>query len=179
MKNEKIIKQIKRLIYASDAFQEAEDLLGYIQDQNLKVGDSLFNPMMAGVITTYGMNFNKANGLGPLPAIYENFEDEKIKDAHKKIIKARNQLYAHRDIQSTKDHIEHAYKINVWLENGKLQFRPIMIDISHNRITEIQALISFQRNRLQEDLDKKLIQVIDTTKSYNQNELWELGYDFP
>ncbi|MEL7561383.1 hypothetical protein [Stutzerimonas chloritidismutans] len=177
--NEKIIKQIKKLIYASDAFQQAESLLSHIKENELKVSEDLYNPMMAGVITTYGMNFNKANGLGSLPSFYEEFEDSKLMESHVNIIAARNQLYAHRDIQNTKGHKEGAYKIEVWLESGKLLFRPTMIDISHERISDIKSLITFQRQRLQQDLDKKLAQIIDKSKLYKENVRWELGRDFP
>jgi hypothetical protein len=98
---------------------------------------------------------------------------------HTEIIAARNQLYAHRDIQNTKDHKEGAYKIEVWLEKGKLLFRPTMIDISHERLDDIQSLITFQRQRLQKDLDQKLVQIIDRSKSYQESVRWELGLDFP
>ncbi|MEQ6327454.1 hypothetical protein VLF92_03845 [Pseudomonas chengduensis] len=177
--DEKILRHIKRLIYASDAFQQAEILLSHIKSLNLKVGDDLYTPMISGVITTYGMNFNKSNGLGPLPRFYEEFEDSALGTSHLKVIAARNQLYAHRDIQATKSHKDGAYKIEVWVERGALFFRPTMIDISHDRIMDIQSLIQFQRKRLQKDLDGKLAQIIDRTKKYSENRKWELGVDFP
>lgn len=179
MNKDKIIKQIKRLLYASDAFQQAETLLKHMQEQGLKVNDDLYNPMMCGVITTYGMNFNKANGLGPLPKAYEKFENVKLAESHEKMINARNQLYAHRDIENTINDRENAYKIDVWLENGMLLMRPTMIDISHDRIQDILFLIACQRQKLQEDLDSKLMQVVDKSKEYRENEVWELGRDFP
>ena len=179
MSQEKIIKQIKRLIYASDAFQQIEALIEHMESPETKIDDTLYSAMISGVVTTYAKNFNKSDGLGPLPKLYEKFESSKNKEAHEKLIDARNQLYAHRDVLSTKNGIKNAYKIDVWLQNGQLLFRPLMIDISSNKLPDIKSLIGYQRERLQEDLDGKLAQIVNLNKSYNEGEVWELGVDFP
>src|SRR5690606_13367022 len=131
------------------------------------------------VVTTYAVNFNQADGVGPLPKIYEEFGASKIKEAHIRLLDARNQLYAHRDIHSTKETTEKAYKVEVWLQDGMLLQRPYMIDISSGKLPEIKALIAFQRRRLQVDLDGKLAKIIDPSKDYKEGQIWELGVDFP
>ena len=179
MKKDKIIKKIKRLIYASDSFQKIEYLIEHMKSPDTKINETLYSAMISSVVTTYAVNFNRADGVGPLPEMYSIFDDPRIEDAHNKLIDARNQLYAHRDIHSTQETSEKAYKIEVWLEDGLLLQRPYMIDISYSKLPEIKSLITFQRNRLQVDLDDKLAKVIDTSKEYKEGEMWELGVDFP
>jgi hypothetical protein len=71
------------------------------------------------------MNFNQSDGIGPLPKMYEKFDDPSINEAHDKLLAARNQLYAHRDIHSAKGTNEKTYRIEVWLQDGLLLQRPI------------------------------------------------------
>ena len=179
MSNDKIIKQIKRLIYASDSFQKIEALIEHMESPATKIDETLYSAMISSVVTTYAVNFNQADGVGPLPKMYEEFDDLKIKEAHNRLLDARNQLYAHRDIHSTKETTEKAYNVEVWLQDGMLLQRPYMIDISPGKLSEIKALIAFQRSRLQVDLDGKLAQIIDPNKDYKEGQMWELGVDFP
>lgn len=179
MSNDKIIKQIKRLIYASDSFQQIEALIAHMEATDTRIDETLYSAMISSVVTTYAVNFNQADGVGPLPRMYQKFDDSSIKEAHDKLISARNQLYAHRDIHSTRKTNEKAYKIEVWIQDGLLLQRPVMIDISSSKVPEIKKLIAFQRNRLQQDLDSKLAQIINPNKEYKEGEVWELGVDFP
>lgn len=179
MNREKIIRQIKRLIYASDSFQKIEAVIQHIEAPDTKIDGTLYSAMIGSVVTTYALNFNQSNGIGPLPKVYERFDDSKHQEAHGKLIAARNQLYAHRDVHSARGSNEQAYKIEVWLQNGMLLQRPYLIDVSHQRLPEIKSLIAFQRIRLQQDLDGKLALVIDPEKEYKEGEVWELGVDFP
>jgi len=179
MSNDKIIKQIKRLIYVSDSFQKIEALIEHIESPDTKLDETLYSAMIASVVTTYAVNFNQANGVGPLPKMYEEFNDFSIREAHNQLLDARNKLYAHRDIHNTKKTTEKAYKIEVWLQDGMLLQRPYMIDISSGKLPEIKELITFQRSRLQIDLDGKLAQIIDPNKDYKEGEIWELGVNFP
>ena len=179
MRNDRIIKQIKRLIYASDSFQKIEALIVHMESPDTKIDETLYSAMISSVVTTYAMNFNQSDGIGPLPKMYEEFEDRRIKEAHNRLLDARNQLYAHRDIHSTKETTDKAYKVEVWLQDGMLLQRPYMIDISSGKLLEIKALIAFQRSRLQVDLDGKLAQIIDPSKEYKEGQMWELGVDFP
>lgn len=150
-----------------------------MESPDTKIDETLYSAMISSVVTTYAVNFNQANGVGPLPKMYEEFDDRKINEAHNRLLAARNQLYAHRDIQSTKETNEQACKVEVWLQDGMLLQRPYMIDISSRKLPEIKALIAFQRSRLQVDLDRKLAQIIDTSKDYREGQMWELGVDFP
>ena len=179
MNKEKIISQIKRLIYASDSFQQIEALIDHMESPDTIIDETLYSSMISSVVTTYAINFNQADGVGPLPKIYQKFDHPKSKEAHEQLLNARNQLYAHRDIHKTKQKFDKAYKIDVWLEDGLLLQKPYMIDISVSKLPEIKSLISYQRNRLQQDLDGKLAQVIDPNKEYKEGEVWELGVDFP
>jgi hypothetical protein len=176
---DKIIDQIKRLIYASDSFQQIEALIDHMESPDTKIDETLYSAMISSVVTTYARNFNQSDGVGPLPKRYEKFNDHKNEEAHEELLKARNQLYAHRDIHNTKSKYEKAYKIDVWLQDGLLLQRPHMIDISADKLPEIKSLISYQRNRLQEDLDGKLAQIINPNRDYKEGEIWELGIDFP
>lgn len=171
--------QIKRLIYASDSFKQIEALIEHMESPDTKINETLYSAMISSVVTTYAVNFNQADGIGPLPRKYEKFDDPGMREAHDKLLHARNKLYAHRDIHSTKEAYEKAFKIEVWLQDGMLLQRPYMIDISSRKLPEIKSLITFQRNRLQSDLDGKLAQVVNPAKDYKEGEVWELGVDFP
>ena len=179
MSKDKIVMQIKRLIYASDSFQKIEALIEHMEAADTKMNETLYSAMISSVATTYAVNFNQADGVGPLPKMYEKFDNSSIKEAHNQLLAARNQLYAHRDINNTKETNEKAYKIEVWLQDGLLLQRPYMIDISSRKLPEIKSLITFQRNRLQVDLDGKLAQIINQSKEYKEGEIWELGDNFP
>lgn len=179
MSKDKIIKQIKRLIYASDSFQQIEALIKHMESPDTNIDETLYSAIISSVVTTYAVNFNQSDGVGPLPKMYERFSDPSIKDAHENLLSARNQLYAHRDINSTKGRTDKAYKIEVWLQDGLLLQRPYMIDISYGKLPAIKALIKYQRSRLQTDLDAKLARIVDPGKEYKEGEVWELGVDFP
>ena len=179
MNNDKIIGQIKRLIYASDSFQQIEALIDHMESPETNIDETLYSAMISSVVTTYARNFNQSDGVGPLPKTYQKFDNPKSQEAHEQLLSARNQLYAHRDIHNTKQKIDNAYKIDVWLQDGLLLQRPHMIDISVRKLPEIKLLVSDQRSRLQLDLDGKLAQVIDQSKEYKEGEVWELGVDFP
>jgi hypothetical protein len=179
MSKDQIIKQIKRLIYASDSFQKIEALIEHMESPDTKITETLYSAMISSVVTTYALNFNQADGVGPLPKHYEKFDDLSLKEAHDRLLDARNQLYAHRDIHSTKGTTEKAYKVEVWLQDGMLLQRPYMIDTSSDKLPEIKALIAYQRGRLQADLDGKLAQIIVPGKDYQEGQIWELGVDFP
>ena len=179
MSKEKIIDQIKRLIYASDSFQQIEALIDHMESPDTKIDETLYSAMISSVVTTYARNFNQSDGVGPLPKMYEKFDNPKSKEAHEQLLKARNQLYAHRDIHNTKSKFDKAYKIDVWLQDGLLMQRPHMIDISASKLPEIKSIIIHQRARLQKDLDGKLAQIINPNKVYKEGEVWELGVDFP
>ncbi len=179
MSKEKVIDQIKRLIYVSDSLQQIEALIEHMESPDTKIDETLFSAMISSVVTTYARNFNQSDGVGPLPKMYEKFNDPKNKEAHEKLLAARNQLYAHRDIHNTKSSFDKAYRIDVWLQDGLLLQRPHMIDISASKIPEIKSLISHQRYRLQKDLDGKLSQIINRDRVYKEGEVWELGVDFP
>lgn len=147
-------------------------------------GNDLYPPMMAGIATTYARNFNDANGLGPLPKMYQKFPCHDIKTAHDKVIQARNKIYAHRDINghsySSKTQEHEPY--TVYVQQGKNEeflFCPIMVDIPPSKLVKIKELIEFQMARLQDDLDNKLALVLDFDKTYEQGVIYTLGRDFP
>jgi hypothetical protein len=177
--NEQIIEQIKRLIYASDSFQQIEALINHMESPDTKIDETLYSAMISSVVTIYARNFNQSDGVGPLPKMYEKFNNTNHKKAHEELLKARNQLYAHRDIHNTRTEVDKAYKIDVWLQGGLLMQRPYMIDISASKLPEIKLLINHQRNSLQKDLDGKLAKIINPKKVYKEGEVWELGVDFP
>jgi hypothetical protein len=150
-----------------------------MESSKTKIDETLYSAMISSVVTTYARNFNQADGIGPLPRMYQDFENTICKEAHEQLLNARNKLYAHRDIHNTKIEFDNAYKIDVWLQGGLLLQRPHMIDISSSKLPVIKSLISYQLNRLQLDLDGKLAQVIDPNRDYKEGEVWELGIDFP
>jgi hypothetical protein len=61
---EKIIDQIKRLIYASDSFQQIEALIDHMESPDTKIDETLYSAMISSVVTTYAKNFNQSDGGG-------------------------------------------------------------------------------------------------------------------
>lgn len=179
MSKDNILKQIHRLIYSSDSFQKIEALIEHMESPDTLIDGTLYSAMMSGIATTYAANFNRSDGVGPLPKMYEKFEGKSLALAHSQLLAARNQLYAHRDLTNTKSKDIDAYKVEVWLQGGFFLQRPIMIDIPSSKLPEIKRLIKNQRKKLQVDLDTKLARIIDKNRKYKEGEVWVMGVDFP
>ncbi len=185
MDKSKIVHQIRRLVIASDSFHHCVFLLEHMRSENIDGSSNLFPCMMSGVVVTYAKNFNQADGLGPLPSLYTKFPNKEFETAHAKLVDSRNTVYAHRDekshtFQDSNGSI-HNYPVNVVFDSksGQLLFAPYLVDIAHSKITEILDLLKFQLERLQTDLDSKLVKVIDNTKNYKPDTDYILGVSFP
>jgi hypothetical protein len=182
---DKVVQQIRRLTIASDSFQQCVSLLAHMESSGLTNNNDLYPPMIVGVTVTYAKNFNQTDGLGPLPDSFARFPTADLQTAHSKLIKARNELYAHRDIGAHlfKDDEGRsvAYPVEVIVndENTTFLFRPKLIDIPVARLPQIKELIQFQMKRLQDDLDGKLAATVDFDKGYKRGVVYMLGEDFP
>ena len=178
MNVDKVVLDIRRLAIASDSFQQALSLLDHLQHLNLDINSDIYSPIMAGVVTTYAKNFNRADGLGPLPKSYLEFENEVLAVAHKQVIDSRNTLYSHRDLTKAPLSIIDAYKVQVWIENEHFLFKPNMVDLRPDRLEDIKKLVEYQQSRLKDDFDKKLIS-LKLENKYEENKVYILGQDFP
>lgn len=185
MDRPKIIHQVRRLAIASDSFQQCLALVAHMRRSNLDIFDDLYPPMIAGVVVTYAKNFNQADGLGPLPGLFTKFPEASLETAHARLIKARNELYAHRDVSAHRmkgnDGVMVEYPVHVRIndDNNAFLFEPHLIDIPPKRLPDIEQLLQFQMTRLQDDLDGKLALVVDFDKDYKQGVTYVLGKDFP
>ena len=185
MDKHKVIHQIRRLTIASDSFQQCLTLLTHMEEISITLSSDLYPPMIAGVVVTYSKNFNQADGLGPLPNLFTKFPEPKLQIAHAKLIEARNKLYAHRDISahtfknSEGGVSQYPVEVRINDANTAFLFQPMLKDIPPERIPDIKNLLSFQMERLQSDLDKKLATVVDFNKGYKQGATYLLGEDFP
>ena len=184
MNTEKIVKEISRLAIASDSFKQCLALLGHMIKLKLDFESEIYPPMMCGVVTCYGRNFNSSAGLGPLPSFYEKFSENHLEISHKSIINARNKFYAHRDVKDIKNYGESSsvpYSIEMRLKPSMdgFNFTPILVDIPPERIPDMVELLEFQINRLVIDLSKKNKLITDFDKSYDLDKVYILGKDFP
>jgi hypothetical protein len=185
MDKSKIVHQIRRLVIASDSFHHCVFLLEHMRDEKIDGSSNLFPCMMSGVVVTYAKNFNQADGLGPLPSLYTKFPNTELDIAHAKLMNSRNTVYAHRDEKShtfqDSDGSIHNYPVNVVLDSkqGQFLFGPYLVDIAYSKIPDILSLLRFQLERLQTDLDSKLLKVVDHTKNYEPDTDYILGVSFP
>jgi len=179
-----IVRQIARLVVASDSFQQILALLGHMTELKLGINSDLYSPMMLGVVTTYARNFNASTGMGPLLRSYTKFPDTNLTTAHDKIIEARNKIYAHRDSshQSVKSNSEVSpYRIFVELKPtlDGFNFTPVLTDIPPDRIPDIIALVDFQHKRVIKDLSVKNELITNFSKEYDLGKTYEWGVDIP
>jgi len=147
--------------------------------------NEIYTCMMSGVVVTYAMNFNSANGLGSLPNSYGKFSNKNLYTAHSKLLNSRNTVYAHRDKKShtfiDEEGEAHNYPVSVHLdlETEQFLFSAHLVDISSSRISDIITLITFQLERLQKDLDSKVVNIVDDISKYKFDTKYYLGVDFP
>jgi len=179
----KIIQQIRRLTIASDAFQQCLSLIAHMEASRLTNESNLYPPMIAGVTVTYAKNFNRAEGLGPLPDLFTQFPSAALKKAHERLIDARNRLYGHRDAGAhlfTNEKGETvAFPVEVTIDHESFLFRTRMVDIPAAKLPVVRELIEFQMKRLKDDLDGKLALVVDFAKGYKRGVVYWLGDYFP
>ena len=179
-----IVRQIARLVVASDSFQQILALLGHMRELKLDINSELYSPMMSGVVTTYARNFNSSHGIGPLPGSYTKFPDTNLTIAHEKVIETRNKIYAHRDVsyQSVRSKSQFSpYRIFVELKPtlDGFNFTPVLADIPPNRMPDIINLVEFQHKRVIEDLSVKNELTTDFSKEYDFGKVYEWGVDIP
>ena len=179
-----IVRQIARLVVASDSFQQIIALLEHMKELKLGINSDLYSPMMSGVVTTYARNFNSSIGMGPLPRSYTKFPDANLTVAHDKIIESRNKIYAHRDTShhSIKSNAEFSpYRIFVELKPtlDGFNFTPVLTDIPPDRIQDIITLVEFQHKRIIKDLSVKNELITDFSKEYELGKIYEWGVDIP
>jgi hypothetical protein len=67
--------------------------------------DSLYYPLFASVVVCYARPFTRNRPFGPLPQKWARFPDPTLQNAHRKMIKARNELIAHSDTSVRKARI--------------------------------------------------------------------------
>ena len=93
----KLALQLRRLTLARGAFDQALALCDHatsIADPHHDLAASL----MAGVLVTYCRPFTRSDGIGRLPAMYDQFNgDHNLQHIHDTALSARDFVYAHRD----------------------------------------------------------------------------------
>src|SRR3954467_7490555 len=96
-----LTRELRSIALAMRAFESAAALAKHMQASNFEQQNPfLYSALMAGLVVTYMRPFKEAGrqrGVTDLPASFVEFDDIRLKDAHREMATARNRLYAHTD----------------------------------------------------------------------------------
>ena|ERR1035437_1167986 len=153
-------KQILRLARAEQAFYEAAAMANHLLVSKYSPDGHLYYACIAGLVVSYCRPFTSAQGLGQLPAEFEQFKNVKnpelLAQIHADLFVARDKIIAHFDLEYGK---------------GELRLRVDGFDIRTNfttlppgRISEVNQLLAFQIERIEQCQTDSAISVLKETK---------------
>jgi hypothetical protein len=179
-----LTKHFTRLVFADESFRQAKMLADQMITTGLDPYSNLFTPMMTGIVVTYAKNFNEANGMGPVPRLFERFADNVMQETHDKLLKARNELYAHRDVIAAKSFVYDSvpqtspYQLRIDIKDeGGIVALPSTPELNPEHLPFIVRLCDFQSRRIAIELGK-ILPLIKGDKTYKPGR-YTVGLDFP
>jgi hypothetical protein len=88
-------KELWKLAYADNAFEQAMHCIHFILQNNLDINDPIYDALTVTIFTTYGRPFTNNDGVGRLNA--EMLSPAQLQFHDKNMKAFRNQIYAHSD----------------------------------------------------------------------------------
>jgi len=169
----KILREIRKLVLASDTMIQCRSLLSYMKDNDFEFNHPLYSAMICGALTAYARNFNSADNIGKLNGSYEKFEEDAVKAFHDLVLKLRNKVHAHRDLSFEHEGKEYEHKIEVRINDGEIEFKPITPDLYPDQIDTFIGLIDTQIERIYKDINSKLgtLDIVNTDTGGKWHEL--------
>ena len=173
---EAIRHQILRLTLADVAFLQSKALIQLILSQ--PDWDAHFAAgMLTGVCVSYAKPFKEGEGLGKLSSKYGDFPNEhkRHSDVHEQVIRARDKIYGHRDLQDAHTFFGGAVSANEMeaieievREDGSFGLMTNEPHLSPEFLREILELIEFQQARTKHEIGELL-------KAFAGNKKFPLG----
>lgn len=140
-------KDIWQMLYALDCFQNVEKVCEHILERNIVNGNPMYHSLLTAAYVIYGRPFKKNYGIGKLD---ESFVPKSLIDKHKEIIKHRDKIFSHTDVNGKWEEEDLSLnQVELVVENGRCQWR----------IRAIQAEPEFVRSMM--DLSKDLARKAD------------------
>jgi hypothetical protein len=151
--------------------------------QNIgKIGEGAYHALSAGLIVTYAKPFMEANGLGPLPAKYQQFPGEqKLAWTHEDVMRGRNSIYAHFSPGEASQMVPGSEEVSnprVTFESGKLiKMEMLVTGWKPENLNNFYDLCFYQCGRLLADSDA-LVRHLKGADDYPDG-VYQLGISFP
>jgi hypothetical protein len=176
------ILTFKRFNLAGRCFDRARALAQHMIDTKPDPTKLLYSPMIAGVVVTYMRPFVRSDGLGPLPQMFTQFQDNTLQETHIQMLESRHKLYAHQDVLSASslatDDGRIAFDMTIEFDgSNRYSLMPGNIEVSPNTLPAIVSLCEFQRNRITKEI-KDSWPALTASKTYTKGK-YKLGVNFP
>ena len=142
----KRVQETKRLMYAVHSMSLVIDACR-IALTNPNANLDFSNIIGASICTLYASPFTEGNGLGALSSTYTKFPAKEQEGIHSDLIKARHQVYSHRDLVAELNDI---HKIIVVVQpNKEIHVHTPVAGYTWTDYPRIIALCEFQKNRME------------------------------
>lgn len=165
----KLALQLRRLTLARGAFDQARALCDHSAGVPSPSRD-LEAALMTGILVTYCRPFTRNDGIGRLPAAFDQFTDNpSLQHIHDTALAARNIVYAHRD------DVQSAVLAGSAFPPEKASYLSLEITavghtiliyepaISFSEISKFRVLIEFQSARAKADVTR----LVNAIKSHH------------
>lgn len=122
--------------------------------------------------------------MGPVSGLFETFDDKALQETHDKLLKARNEVYAHRDVNAANSFVydssppQSPYQLRIEIKDeGGIIALPSTPDLNPEILSFIVRLCDFQSQRVVAELGK-ILPLITGEKKYKPG-IYTVGIDFP
>ena len=154
-----IKKELYKLVVArSDitaALKGCEFILKYIKE----LRDERLYPLTTAVVVCYARPFTQNKPFGALPEKWSRFSNSGFKDIHDKLIKARNEIFAHSDmnirkVQIVPPNVSVIKNVNKELKSTQIGTQLNTYFFSIDFFKSVRKLILDLGSRLQKEIDR-------------------------
>lgn len=179
-------RRLRRLVYAQRAFKNAIAMCEFAMKHDLASEPNWYPTAVTGICTDYMRPFVSADGLGPLPTRYSEFEDKAFAALHRDLDLGRNWLFAHHDMLNTPTLLQpedadvyKRVKVRIFPGNNfQCAIQPVKF--SPKNLPQVVQLCELQNARINEEMKETIFALLETAapKTYQTGE-YVLGETFP
>jgi hypothetical protein len=125
----------------------------------------LVHGLSAGIVVSYARPFKEGEGMGTLPASFEEFEIPRFRKNHDILIDSRDKIYGHKDEQWESHNLGEEKKYYLTLTKD-LQYRTSASGRFIDAFDLFLELLHFQRARLREESDSLIGVMLENKIKY-------------
>lgn len=148
------------------AWQDVFDSANFVREHDSQVSETMFNCIAAGMVTLYARPFGSNNGVGAISKDFRSFPGDvlgrKLESYHLYMLLLRDKVFAHFDLPANTLHMskidgaKSPESIDLWLSKSGFVLSCPMLLLGRPQLEDVVSLVSFQRRRLQIQLEKAL-----------------------